>query len=130
MYPLPSMWGFEPRARAQARQVERIVEQRLLNPLIAYVHATNSPTGRPANDHVAQWAAAQWPAALIHLDDLLADGRSFLLGEAVSVADCSLAATLQFARYNNTDLLEGLDALAHWHSQYRARPVARMVLSL
>lgn len=130
MYPLPPMWGLEPHERAQARQVERIVEQRLLNPLIAYVHATNSPTGRPANEHVAQWAAAEWPDALIYLDALVADGRSFLLGETVSVADCTLAATLQFARYNNIDLLEGLDALAQWDSRYRERPVARMVLSL
>lgn len=44
MYPLPPMWGREPRAWAQARQVERIIEQRLLNPLVAYVHVTNSPT--------------------------------------------------------------------------------------
>ena len=130
MYPLPPMWGLEPRERAEARQVERIVEQRLLNPLIAYVHATRSPTGRPANEHVAQWACSEWPAALLYLDQRLADGRAFLMGESVSVADCTLAATLQFARYNQTDLLQGLDALAQWDSQYRERSVARMVLSL
>ena len=130
MYPLPPMWGLEPRERARAREVERIVEQRLLNPLIAYVHATNSPTGRPPNEHVAQWACSEWPAALLYLDALLADGRSFVLGENVSVADCTLAATLQFARYNKTDLLQGLDALSHWDGQYRERAVACMVLSL
>lgn len=130
MYPLPPMWGLEPRERALARQVERIVEQRLLNPLIAYVHATRSPTGRPANEHVAQWACAEWPAALLYLDNLLADGREFLMGDHVSVADCTLAATLQFARFNKTDLLHGLDALTHWDCQYRERAVARMVLSL
>lgn len=130
MYPLPPMWGLEPRERARAREVERIVEQRLLNPLIAYVHATRSPTGRPANEHVAQWACSEWPAALLYLDELLADGRSFLMGETVSVGDCTLAATLQFARYIKTDLLQGLEALAHWDGQYRERAVARMVLSL
>jgi glutathione S-transferase len=130
MYPLPPMWGLEPRERARAREVERIVEQRLLNPLIAYVHATNSPTGRPPNDGIAQWAMSEWPAALLYLDELLADGRSFLLGDTVGVADCTLAAALQFARFTKVDLLAGLAALAHWDAVYRERPVARMVLTL
>jgi len=130
MYPLPPMWGLEPRERARAREVERIVEQRLLNPLIAYVHATRSPTGRPPNDHVAQWAASEWPAALLYLDALVSDGRAFLLGETVTVGDCSLAAALQFARFSKVDLLDGLDALARWDAAYRERSVPRMVLSL
>lgn len=130
MYPLPPMWGLEPQERARAREVERIVEQRLLNPFAAYVHATHSPTGKPANENVAQWACEQWPEALLYLDSLLADGRSFLLGETVSVADCTLAATLQFARFSKTDLLQGLHALADWDNRYRERAVARMVLSL
>ncbi len=130
MVPLPPMWGLEPRERARAREMERVVEQRLLNPLIAYVHATNSPTGQPPNAQVAQWAASAWPAALWYLDQRLADGRAYLLGETVSVADCTLAAALQFARFAKVPLLEGLDALAHWDAVYRERPVARLVLSL
>ena len=130
MYPLPPMWGLAPRERARAREVERIVEQRLLNPLATYIHATDSPLGLPPNEHVAQWAAPRWSAALLYLDALLADGREFLCGAAPSVADCTLAATLQFARFGKVPLLAGRDAIAGWDARYRERSVARMVLSL
>lgn len=130
LHPAPPMWGVEPRARARAREVERIVEQRLLNPLATYVHATCSPTGRPANAAVADRAAAEWPMALVYLDELLQDGRPFLLGETPSVGDCTLAATLQFARYAKVDLLQGLPALARWDEDYRARSIAQMALTL
>ena len=130
LYPQPPMWGITPRQQARAREVERIVEQRLLNPLATYIHATNSPLGLPPDEHVAQWAAPRWPAALDYLNALLADGREFLCGEAPSVADCTLAATLQFARFGKLPVLAGMDAIASWDARYRARPVARMVLTL
>lgn len=130
LYPAPPLWGMEPRTRARAREVERIVEQRLLNPVITYIHATASPTGRPPNADVADRAAAEWPMALLYLDELLADERPFLLGEAPTVGDCTLAATLQFARFAKIDLLAGLPSLARWDDAYRARPIAQMVLTL
>ena len=130
LYPDPPMWGLAPRERARARELERIVELRLMNPVAAYIHATNSPIGAPRNDGVAEWATARWPAALLYLDDCLADGRAFLFGAAPSVADCTLAATLQFARFAKLELLEGLDHLQRWDMAYRERSVARMVLSL
>ncbi|MGE0857532.1 MAG: glutathione S-transferase family protein [Gammaproteobacteria bacterium] len=130
LHPAPPLWGEETRTRARAREVERIVDQRLLNPLATYVHATASPTGRPANVDVADRAAAEWPMALLYLDELLADERPFLLGEAPTVGDCTLAATLQFARFAKVDLLAGLPSLARWDAAYRARPIAQMVLTL
>lgn len=130
LHPTPPMWGVEPRERARAREVERIVDLRLLNPLTTYIHATASPTGKPANADVADRAAAEWPMALLYLDELLADERPFLLGEASTVGDCTLAAALQFARFAKVDLLAGLPNLARWDTAYRARPIAQMVLTL
>lgn len=130
LHPMPPLWGVGARERARAREVERIVEQRVLNPVAIYIHATNSPLGLPPNEPVAQWAAPRWTTALRYVDSLLADGRDFLMGASPSVADCSLAATLQFARYAKLPLLDAMDALADWDARYRARPVARRVLTL
>jgi glutathione S-transferase len=130
LYPQPPMWGTTPRQQARAREVERIVEQRLLNPLATYIHATNSPLGLPPNEHIALWAAPRWPLALNYMNTLLADGREFLCGAAPSVADCTLAATLQFARFAKLPVLAGMDAVASWDARYRTRPPARSVLTL
>ena len=130
LFPQPPMWGITPRAQARAREVERIVEMRLLNPLATYIHATNSPLGLPPNEHIAQWAAPRWSMALNYLNALLADGREFLCGDSPTVGDCTLAATLQFARFGKVSVLNGMDAIAGWDARYRERPVARMVLTL
>lgn len=130
MFPQPLMWGTTPREMARAREVERIVEQRLLNPLATYIHASNSPLGLTPNEHVAQWAAPRWPAALDYLNGMLSDGRAFLCGDAPSVGDCTLAATLQFARFAKLPVLDGRDAVTRWDACYRERPVARTVLTL
>jgi glutathione S-transferase len=131
-YPAPPLWGTNARSRARARELERIAEVRVLAPLARYVHATRSPLGLAPNPVLAEHAQAVWPRALRYLDDVLADGRGFLCGEGPSVADCTLAAAFQFARFGEVAL--GLDdaypALARWDAAYRARPTGRAVLTL
>ncbi len=132
VWPAPPMWGETPRARARARELERIADARLLAPLARHIHATRSPIGLPPNAAVAEHARAAWPAALGYLDEVLADGRAFLCGERPTVADCTLAAALQFARFGKVDLGLAADfpALARWDRAYREREVARAVLTL
>lgn len=131
LHPAPPMWGEDARSRARAREIERIVEQRLLNPLARYIHATNSPLGLPPNPAVAEQAATGWPGVLAYLEDVLADGRDCLCGPAITVGDCTLAAATQFARFAGVDLLpEGrYPAVSDWDTRFRARPAVADVLT-
>ncbi len=132
LFPRPALWGETPRARARARELERIADTRLMMPVARYIHATESPVGLPPNPGVAEQARGAWPKALAYFDALLADGRAFVAGAAPCVADCTLAAALQFARFARLDLeLQGrYPNVGRWDAAYREREVAREVLTL
>ena len=114
--------------QALAYDLERTVEFRFANFVGRYVHATNSPLGLPANPELAQELQASMGQALDYLQVLLADGRDWLGGEHVSLADITLQSALQFARFAKVDVIEGYAALQAWDQRYRQRPAAQGVL--
>ncbi len=130
LFPEPPMWGTDAASRARGRELERIVDLRVLLPIARYIHATDSPLGLPPNPGVAENAQKFLPTGLAYIDDALADGRPFLKGETPSVADCTLAAALQFARFAKFDLDEQFAHLHRWDGEYRSRDVAASVLTL
>ena len=115
-------------ARAKARDLERVVELRLATPMARYVHATNSPLGWKPDPKVAAEIESTLPKALTYLEELLDDGRDMLMGEQVSIADCTLQSGCQFARFGKADLLAGYPRLQAWDTRYRARPAAQSIL--
>ena len=117
-----------PEARAQARDIERIIDLRVASNIGAYVHATKSPIGLPEDPEKAAAAEAAMQAPLDHLEKLLADGRALLTGKEVSIADCTLQAFLQFMRFAEADLLGERPLLRAWDASYRERPAAQAVL--
>jgi glutathione S-transferase len=125
--PEPPLIGATPERRARVRELERIAETAALAPIARIVHATRSPLGLPPSPEVAAWARSVLPEGLGRLDAVLADGRPFLAGELPSVADCTLAAALQFGRFGGVErpAYPHLDA---WDERYRVRPAARRVL--
>ena len=127
-WPEPPLLGCTPEARARVRELERIAELAVAGPIARVVHATRSPLGLPPSPELAAHARAALPAGLARLDAVLADGRPFLAGEAVSIADCTLAAAFQFARFGGEPGPEGFDRLELWDARYRARAPARSVL--
>ena len=114
--------------RGRARDVERIVDIRLAGPMGAYGHAVNSPLGYPRDDKKAAQMEANMQAPLDDLENLLADGRGLLMGDDVSIADCTLQASLQFMRYVEADVFGERPLLRAWDERYRARPAAQKVL--
>ena len=122
-YPQPSMIGNTQRERARARELERIIDLRLLVPIARFVHATKSPLGLPAKPQVADDAARVVPVALAYLEALLGDQRRFFLGDEVCVADCTLAAALQFARFGGYAIESGYRNLHRWDADYRQRSI-------
>ena len=128
LFPEGSLLGGTAESRALARQLERIVELKIFAPMGQYVHATNSPLGLPPDEKVAKSIEASIPSAFQYLEDLLSDGRECLMGDRVSVADCTLQAGFQFARFGKADLLGDYPNLVAWDERYRARPAAQAVL--
>ena len=117
-----------PEDKASARDLERIIDLRIAAPMGAYVHATKSPLGYPANPKKAAQCLDNLQTPLDYLERLLSDGRSLLLGDHVSIADCTLQASGQFLRFIEADLFGDRPLLRAWDARYRARPAALKVL--
>lgn len=130
LQPEPPMLGTSPLGRARVRELERIAETGVLMPVTFVVHTTNSPLGMPPLPEMAEAFRRRLPTGLSSLDAVLADGRPFLAGERVTLADCTLAAGLQFGRFGEIglDLEPDYPHLAAWDTRYRARPAAKAVL--
>lgn len=128
LYPEGRLQGDTPLERARCRDLERIVDLRLASHMGRYGHAVNSPLGYPANPELAAQLEKDMAPALDYLEGLLADGRACLAGERVSVADCTMQASLQFLRYVEADLIGEREGLRAWDERYRARPAAQKVL--
>lgn len=130
LFPEPALIGRTPTARARVRELERIADQGVLIPIGGIIHATRSPLGLPPNPGMAEYLGTALPTALKVLEARLSDGRPFLAGAEVSVADCTLAAALQFGRFGKIPLDPALTQLRRWDAAFRERPAARAVLAL
>ncbi|MBT6275701.1 MAG: glutathione S-transferase family protein [Chromatiales bacterium] len=128
LFPDGALLPKDPRARAQALEIERIVELRAATHMGRYAHATKSPLGRPADPVVATEAEANLQPAFDYLEDTLADERPFLTGNAPSIADFSLQAACQFLRFIESDIFGDRPGLRAWDTRFRATPAALAVL--
>jgi len=117
-----------PEAKGKARDVERIVDLRLASLMGGYGHAINSPLGYPRDEEKAAQLESAMQTPLDFLERLLADERPLLLGERVSIADCTLQASLQFIRYVDADVIGQRPLLRAWDKGYRSRAAAQNVL--
>jgi glutathione S-transferase len=127
-HPEPPMIGRTPLERARVRELERIADLGVSISVGRIVHATKSPLGAPPSPAVAELARTALAGALRVLDDRMADGRPFVAGAAPSIADCTLAAAFQFARFGGVEIEPGHPHLLRWDAAYRARPAAKAVL--
>jgi len=128
LHPQPPMVGTDPVSRAQQRELERLADLGVLFPIARIVHATKSPLGFPPNAEIAAHFRRMLPDALGVLDAALSDGRSFLAGRAPTVADCTLAAALQFGRFGGVELPQEFEEVRRWDEEFRQRPSAESVL--
>ena len=73
---------------------------------------------------------AQLPNALGIVEERLSDRRPLLMGTRPSVADCSLAAALQFGRAGKVEIDPSFENIMRWDADFRQRSSARQVLVL
>ena len=124
------MWGKDAYERSYARQIERIADIGGLISIAREIHSTNSPIGFPANVDVATYHRSRWEEARDFFESTLTDGRPFLAGDSVTVADCTLQGVFQFARMMKLDILTGAPRLAEWSDRFRERPAAKATILL
>jgi glutathione S-transferase len=127
-FPEGSLLGDDMQGRAQARDVERIIDLRIAIPMARYAHATKSPLGLPPNQALAGEMESGMQAPLDFLEAQLSDGRPLIMGDRVSVADCTMQAALQFLRFIDADLMGERPNLRAWDARYRTRKAATDVL--
>jgi glutathione S-transferase len=60
----------------------------------------------------------------------LSDRRPFVAGDRSSIADCTFAAALQFARFGKVEIDPSFQHLLRWDARYRERSAAKSVLML
>ncbi len=125
LHPEAPMIGRDARERAHVRSLERISEIGVLVPMARIIHATRSPLGLPPNPGVADQFRETLPDGLRFLNDTLSDGRPFLAGDRVTIADCTLAAGLHFGRMGELEVDDEFEHLQRWNASFRARPSAQ-----
>lgn len=128
LHPEPPMIGRDPLERAHVRELERIAELGVLQPVARIVHATSSPLGHTPDSGIANHFRPVLEKALGVLEGAIADGRGFVAGDRCTIADCTLQAAFQFARYGKLDAYDSYPYLLRWDEAYRARPAAGTVL--
>lgn len=128
LHPEPPMIGSSALERARVRELDRIADLGVLIGAARILHATHSPLGLPPVPAVAEHYRPVLRAALEVLDERLADGRPFVAGGRPTIADCTLAAGLQFARFGKVEIDPAFEQVARWDAAFRQRPSARAVL--
>ena len=117
-----------PEEKGHARDLERIVDLRICGPMGGYGHAVNSPLGLPKDPEKAEQLLKAMQKPLDYIEESLADSRPLLNGDKISIADCTLQASLQFMRFIETDVFGDRPLLRAWDERYRERPAAKAVL--
>lgn len=117
-----------PEDKGHLRDLERIIDLRVAGPMGGYGHAVNSPLGLAPDPERAAQLLNNLQAPLDYLEHLLSDNRPLLAGDTVSIADCTLQASLQFMRFIDADVFGQRPLLRAWDENYRQRPAAKAVL--
>ena len=124
-FPEPPMFGSTPIERARIRQLERLAEFKILGPVARLVHSSNSPLGLPPNELLANIERERLPQGYNLMDGCLAE-NSFVFGERVTVADCTLFAGLFFGEFFGVPVPGEYPHLSRWYESFKARPSAQI----
>jgi glutathione S-transferase len=124
LHPEPPMIGTTPLERARVRALERTADLGVLGNVARVLHNTLSVLpGRVPNPELAALGRKDLERPAAYFDAALADGRPFVAGERVTIADCTLFAAMEFARTGNL-AIEWPAHVAAWFARFRERPSA------
>ncbi|KAB7648536.1 glutathione S-transferase family protein [Polymorphobacter fuscus] len=125
LYPDPPLFGTTPLARAETDMWIRRVETALGIPLsLAWQHGHPLTAGLVAQiPAMADQARARFAEASAWFDTQL-NGRQWLAGDGLTMADITLLSTLDFATLIGLPIADDLASLRAWHARATAALVA------
>ncbi|MEM7409464.1 MAG: glutathione S-transferase family protein [Myxococcota bacterium] len=121
LHPEPNMVGTTPLERARISELERICENGVLSAVARYIHATKSPLDLPPKPQVAEVAWENLQANLEVLDARVGAGP-FVAGDRVTIADCTLWAGFNFAKFRDVEIDAKYANLLAWRERFADRP--------
>jgi glutathione S-transferase len=126
LQPEPSLFGRTAVEKAQVDMWVRRIEFQLMAPVGNFWRHAHPRTAALIHQYkdFGESNRKAYSNAQAWLDGELADGRPFIAGEAVSMADICALSTVDFAHWIGLDLDEGRDHLIGWHERMKARPSA------
>jgi glutathione S-transferase len=125
-HPTPPMLGSTPLERARTRELERICELGVLNP-VGTIFQNTSPffAGRLKQSPEAAENARARLAQVLKVLDARIGANPFVAGSRPSIADCTLFAALGFAEFAGIEPDAACKNVARWHEAFKQRPSAK-----
>ena len=127
LQPEPSMFGRTALEKAQVDMWVRRVEFQLMQPVGQFWRHAHPRTAGLLNQYkeFGESNRAAYSNAQRWLDGELADGRPFIAGESLSMADICALSTVDFAHWIGLDIDADRPHLMAWHERVKSRPSAR-----
>jgi glutathione S-transferase len=126
LQPEPSLFGRTALEKAQVDMWVRRIEFQLMQPVGQFWRHAHPRTAALLQQYkdFGESNRAAYSNAQRWLDGELADGRPFIAGEALSMADICALSTVDFAHWIGLDIDADRPHLTAWHDRMRARPSA------
>ena len=126
LHPEPPLFGRTALEKAHVDMWVRRIEFQLMAPVGQFWRHAHPRTAALLTQYkdFGESNRAAYANAQRWLDGELADGRAFIAGETLSMADICALSTVDFAHWIGLDLDPELPHLAAWHARIRARPSA------
>jgi glutathione S-transferase len=127
LQPEPPMFGRTAFEKAQVDMWVRRIEFQLMQPVGQFWRHAHPRTAGLLNQYkeFGESNRAAYSNAQRWLDGELADGRPFIAGETLTMADICALSTVDFAHWIGLDIDADRPHLSAWHERVRSRPSAR-----
>lgn len=127
LHPEPPLFGLGPLGRAQVEMWQRRMEFGLLGTIAAVFRHLHPAMAQMEVPQVAAWGETNKPKVMefLSLLDRHLSERTFVCGEAFSVADITGLVAMDFMKPARLSLPAELANVRRWHDQVAARPSAR-----
>jgi glutathione S-transferase len=125
-HPDPPLFGTTPVEKALVDMWVRRIEFQLMTPVGNFWRHAHPRTAALLHQYkdFGESNRAAYANAQHWLDRELADGRPFIAGQAITMADICALSTIDFAHWIGLDLAPDAPNLGAWHERIKARPSA------
>lgn len=126
IYPDPPLFGATPVQKALVDMWVRRIEFQLMQPVGNFWRHAHPRTAGLLHQYkdFGESNRALYSNGQRWLDGELADGREFIAGETLTMADICALSTVDFAHWIGLNLDPDRPHLAAWHARVKARPSA------